>query len=203
MAAPGRPMVRRRRRELGSVRVGPRAMLRDMTTTALISIHCPDRVGLIAAITGRLFDLGCNLADTTFAVLGSGAEFTAVVEVPESVALGVIESELAELPELVAGRVRVAPFTLEPTHGPSGHVTHRITVSGGDRPGLVARLSEVFGEFGANIVRLNAEKIPGKAGFEYAVIVSVSIPADSARVCLATVANTAGGLGLSCDWEEL
>ena len=45
-----------------------------MTTTALISIICEDHPGLIADVTGRLFDLGVNLGDTTFAVLGGGAE---------------------------------------------------------------------------------------------------------------------------------
>ena len=41
-------------------------------STALISIICEDRPGLIAAVTGLLFDLEINLADTTFAVLGIG-----------------------------------------------------------------------------------------------------------------------------------
>ena len=65
-----------------------------MATTALISILCPDRIGLVAAIAGRLFDLGGNLADTTFAVLGGGAEFTAVCEFPEGVTPETIEAEV-------------------------------------------------------------------------------------------------------------
>jgi predicted amino acid-binding ACT domain protein len=88
-------------------------------------------------------------------------------------------------------------------NGPSGRVTHRITVSGGDRPGLIARLSEVFVEFKANIVRLNAERIVATDATQYAVIIAVSIPEENVRSCLATVANTAGGLGLNCEWEEL
>src|SRR5262245_7561107 len=47
-----------------------------MAKSALVSVICEDRTGLIAAITGRMFDLGINLGDTTFAVLGTGAEFT-------------------------------------------------------------------------------------------------------------------------------
>ncbi len=53
-----------------------------MDGTALISILCPDRAGLVAAIAGHLFDLGVNLRDTSFAVLGQGAEFTAVCVSP-------------------------------------------------------------------------------------------------------------------------
>lgn len=175
-----------------------------MSLVALISITCPDRVGLISAISGRLFELGANLGDTTFAVLGGAAEFTSVVELPEDMGLEAVEAELRALPELEAAEVSVTRFVLAPVHGPLGHVTHRITVSGGDRPGLVARLSEVFVHFGANIVRLNAERIAAPRGDnQYAVIFAVYLPENNARSCLATVANTAGSLSLTCHWEEI
>jgi len=41
----------------------------------LVSVFCPDRKGLISDIAGRLFELGGNLGDTTFAVLGEAAQF--------------------------------------------------------------------------------------------------------------------------------
>jgi glycine cleavage system transcriptional repressor len=175
-----------------------------MAIVALISITCPDRVGLVSDISGRLFELGANLGDTTFAVLGGGAEFTSVVELPEDMELDAAEAELRALPELGTADISVTRFALPPVHGPLGHVTHTITVTGGDRPGLVARLSEVFVQFGANIVRLNAERIdaPG-GGSQYAVIFAVFLPEGSTRSCLATVANTAGSLALTCHWEEV
>jgi glycine cleavage system transcriptional repressor len=175
-----------------------------MTIVALISITCPDRVGLVSAVTGRLFDLGANLGDTTFAVLGGGAEFTSVVELPQDMELEAADAELRALPELEAADISVTRFALAPVHGRLGHVTHRITVTGGDRPGLIARLSEVFVQFGANIVRLNAERIDApRGGSQYAVIFAVYLPEGSARACLATVANTAGSLALTCHWEEI
>jgi glycine cleavage system transcriptional repressor len=174
-----------------------------MTTNMFVSISCADRVGLIAAISGCLFDLGGNLGDTTFAVLGGAADFDSVVELPEGTEPHHVEGVLRSLPELADAKVSVKAFTLSPIHAESAQVTHRITVSGGDRPGLVARLSEVFVEFGANIVRLNAERIPSSAGTVYGVIIAVHIPAHAAASCLATVANTAGSLALTCHWEEM
>jgi glycine cleavage system transcriptional repressor len=174
-----------------------------MTTNVFVSISCADRVGLIAAISGCLFDLGGNLGDTTFAVLGGAADFDSVVELPEGADPRHVEKVLRSLPELADAKVSVKAFTLSPIHAESAQVTHRITVSGGDRPGLVARLSEVFVEFGANIVRLNAERIPSSAGTVYGVIIAVHIPAQAAASCLATVANTAGSLALTCHWEEM
>ena len=53
---------------------------------ALVSILAQDRVGLVSEVADHLFDAGVNLGDTTFAVLGSGAESTAVCELPNGLA---------------------------------------------------------------------------------------------------------------------
>jgi len=169
-----------------------------MPDTALISILCPDRVGLVAAITGRLYDLGTNLSDTTFAVLGGGAEFTAVCELSEDVSLDFLDRELKSLPELEGAEVSVIRFDLPSVHGQTGHITHRIELMGGDRPGLIARLCEVFIQFGANIVRLNSEKISDPGQQRYVIRIAVWIPEDRADSCLATITNTASQLHMTC-----
>jgi glycine cleavage system transcriptional repressor len=168
-------------------------------TTVLISIFCPDRTGLVAAITGRLFELGANLRDTSFAMLGGGAEFTSVCDLPADVPAAEVEGDLAAMPELAGARVSVRAYELDATHGPLGRVTHRVMVSGGDRPGLIARLSEVFGQFNANIVRMDAQQVPEHN--LYVTRFAVSIP-SRADACLTTVANTAEELDLSCHVEE-
>ena len=166
--------------------------------TVLISVFCPDRTGLIAAITGTLFDLGANLGDSSFAVLGAGAEFTSVCALPGDLPPEEIRQALAALPELAAATISVRSYDLDSSQGPSGHVTHRIVVSGGDRPGLVARLSEVFGEFNANIVRMDAQRLPEQGLYVTRFAVALTERADA---CLATVANTAGELHLTCHIE--
>lgn len=169
-----------------------------MTQTLVIRIDCPDRTGLIAAVTGRLFDIGADLGDTAFQAVAGHAEFSSVCQLPDSVEASVLQGELAALPELAGGQVSVEP----PREGSGGRITHRIVVSGGDRPGLIARLSEVFGQYDANIVRLDANRIPGPGGGRYVTRLAVCIPEARARACLATVVNTAGELLLSCHWEE-
>ena len=164
-----------------------------MAHLALISVFCPDRTGLVAAVTGRLFDLGINLGDTSFSVLGSGAELTAVCECPDTLSLEELEDGLKDMAELGPAEIKVSPFNLDPRPGPSSEVTHQIVVRGGDQPGLVARLCEVFIEFRANIVRLDA----GAENSDYVIRLAVFIPDHSAEACLATLKNTAEGLQLS------
>ena len=170
-----------------------------MANVALISIFCPDSTGLVAAITGKLFDLGANLADTSYVVLGQGGEFSAVCELPDTVELATVKSGLEELGELAEAEVTVKPFPFDPAHGLSGEVTHRITVTGGDQPGLIVRLCETFVQFRANIVSLNAGQTSGPAA--YTIRFAVRILPENTDACLATVANTAGNLQLHCHWE--
>ena len=178
-----------------------------MTLTALVSIIGPDRVGLISAISGRLFDLGASLGDTSFSVLGGGAEFTAICEFTSEMDLETLQSELGALPELDGAEINVSRFDLATVHPASETITHMITVSGGDSPGLLARLCELFEQFNANIVRMNSERVPASAaqknGNLYVITMAVAIPQESAATCIATIANTAGELGLDYDYTKV
>jgi glycine cleavage system transcriptional repressor len=173
-----------------------------MANIALVSVLCQDRPGLIAAVTGRLYDIGANLDDTTFAVLGGAAEFNAVCELPEGVSLASVERELGEITNLAGAKISVTPFGYEPVHAEQAHITHRIEITGIDSPGLIARLSEVFMQFGANIVRLNSERLPGARDARYMLRIAVYIPVEKANTCLATVSNTAAQLALTCRSER-
>ncbi len=173
------------------------------TNTALISIICQDSAGLIADVTGRLYDLGVNLGDTTFAVLGGGAEFTLVGKMPAGIGLADVEAELRALPLLKGAQLTVAPFTFRESHDQSAHITHRIELTGDDSPGLIARLSEAFRPMGANIVRLNSESVPSASGARFLLRMAVSVPESKAAVCMATVANTAGQMNLTCRWQQV
>jgi glycine cleavage system transcriptional repressor len=171
--------------------------------TALVSIICEDHAGLIAAVTGRLYDSGINLGDTTFAVLGGGAEFTLVAQLPERLTLADLERDLRSLPNLKDAQLSVTPFQYRASHDEHAQITHRIEIVGDDNPGLVARLSEAFGQFGANIVRLNSENVPGPSGARFLLRMAVWVPADKAAACMATVANTAGQMNLKCQWQQV
>jgi glycine cleavage system transcriptional repressor len=175
-----------------------------MAKTYRLTLTCNDRSGLVASITGLLFDLGGNLGDTTFAVYGTEAEFSTLVDMPDALAADDIREELAGLGLPSGARIDVAPFEGPAAPGPMGRVTHVITLSGGDQPGLIARLAEVFGQFGANVVHLEAgpDRGSGPQG-QYATRFSVALDEATAATCLATVANTAESLHLDCSWDKV
>lgn len=164
----------------------------------LVTIDCPDRTGLIASVTGHLFDIGADLGETAFAAVAGRAEFRTACEGADDIDASALQAELQALPALAGANVSVeAADDIS-----ADRATHRIVVAGGDRPGLIARLSEAFVQYDANILRLDAGRIPGPGGTRYVTRLAVAIPERSTQSCLATVANTAGELGLTCHWEE-
>ena len=176
----------------------------DQSQTIYISITAPDRPGLISAITARLFDLGANLADTSFAVLGTGCEFTAVCTIASEISIDDIAVDLGQLPELSEARLKVEPFDFEATQAANAQITHRIEITGGDRPGLVARLTEAFLDYDANVVRMNSVHVPGEEGRnKYVTRFAVYIPPARAATCLAAISNTAQQLDCTCTAIEI
>ena len=173
-----------------------------MPFNALVSVLGPDHVGLVSSISSRLFDLGANLGDTSFAVLGAGAEFTAICEFTAEMDIETLITELKALPTLKDSDIKVTLFDLKTTHPASETITHVISVSGGDSPGLMARLCEIFEQFNANIVRLNSERVAGGDQAQYIISTAVSIPKENASKCLATIGNLAGQLGLDYDYSK-
>lgn len=174
-----------------------------MSLTALVFIIGPDNVGVVSSISSRLFDLGANIGDTSFAVLSGGAEFTAICEFSTEMDLETLNTELKALPELKDSEIKVSEFDFSAQHPASETITHTINVSGGDSPGLMARLCEVFEQFDANIVRLNSERVGVGSEAQYVISTSVAIPADNVSTCLATIGNITGQLGLEYDYTEV
>jgi glycine cleavage system transcriptional repressor len=170
---------------------------------ALVSILGPDRVGLVSAIADHLFSAGVNLRDTTFATLGQGAEFTSLCELPDSLGLDELEQGLEAVEALAGSQIRVVSYAFDHKPGPMDLITHRIEVGGGDQLGLIARLAEIFAQYGANIVRLDAQKLPDSEGGRYVTRFAVWLPAAQAEKCLAAVTNTAGELRLVSRIETL
>jgi glycine cleavage system transcriptional repressor len=169
-----------------------------MPVDVRIAISCADRSGLLATITGRLFDLGADLGDTTFAVLETSAEFTSVVRLPDTISIEFTKSELSKLDEVDITNISVKPYKLRPTHSEKRHITHQLELQGADRPGLIARLAEVFAEFGANVVRMDSEHIVEEHKVIYIIRFEVWIPETRAKSCLSAAGNVANSLGLIC-----
>jgi glycine cleavage system transcriptional repressor len=170
-----------------------------MSQRAIVSISCVSQAGLLAAVSGRLFELGCNLADTTYALLAGSAEFTSVCELPHGMAEETLALELHRTPVLAGARIVVGPFDEAASEARSQRITHRFELSGPDQPGKIKRLSAAFADCGAEVVRLNSQKSVEGGVAVTTIRIAVSLPegADTGPVTEATEA-----LGLTSRIEQ-
>ena len=111
------------------------------------------------------------------------------------------ELPLSALPEVQDGEFKVSEFALKTAAGPTSRITHRVILSGGDRPGLIAKTIRILDEHGARVVRMNAEKLIGSTGDQYIARFAISVRHGRAPACLSGIVALAGELGMTFRYE--
>ncbi|MBL4789329.1 MAG: ACT domain-containing protein [Kordiimonadaceae bacterium] len=166
--------------------------------TFLISIVGRDTVGVVSMVTNFLFETGANLADTSFAVLGEGFEFSCVAEFGDDTSEAEVAEGLQSLSLVKDAAITVTPFSFELLRGATGVITHVVEITGGDRPGLLARISDVLVEYGANIVRMSSHRVAADGGYSYRTRFAVNVQNGRVEAVENALSNTAGSMRLNC-----
>jgi len=179
----------------------------DVTRVALTAVGA-DRPGIVAALTGALEELGCNLEDSTMSILGGQFAVLLVLAVPDG--LGADEVERALSP--VAGALDLV-VVVRPVRGGDGPVVdgrlgdgrsgdgelYALSVHGADRPGIVHRATDALGAAGANIVDLSTRLVGSDEEPVYVLTVTVAFaPGTDAEASAAEVCRSVEAFGVRC-----
>ena len=153
-----------------------------------------DRPGVIAALSGVLVELGCNLSDTQMAVLQGYASMMLVVDAPESVGVDKLQVALARGCEGLGHALWVQRISdLFPPARPG----HRwvVSVHGADRPGVVFEATRLLADAHINVVGLESRL----SGTVCSLSMQVDVPQGVDGNEVATKLDRLGEqLGLSC-----
>lgn len=122
-----------------------------MTTYAVTAVG-PDGPGEVAALAEALAGLGANLEDASMTRLRGHFAMTLVAAVPAG--QGDVEQALDPVAAATGLHISVWPVDDDPPP-PTGGRPWRVTLSGADRPGLVAGLARELATTGANITDLS------------------------------------------------
>ncbi|MBI2169086.1 MAG: ACT domain-containing protein [Actinobacteria bacterium] len=136
-----------------------------------------DRPGIIAAISGVLFDQGCNLEDCSMTILSGHFAMTLLATGPDEVTAGALEVALRGAVEPLGLTVAVRDVEERPEEEVEG-ATFMVAVYGADRPGIVHRISQTLAERGVNITDLNTRVIGDPGEPVYAMQLEVTVPAS-------------------------
>lgn len=147
-----------------------------MNETSLLAVTAigADRPGIVSAVSGALFELGCNLQDATSTILRGHFSITLIVKADRSVSVREVEEALGS----VAGDLELI-VTVRPVEEASGAVvdpSHMVSVYGADRPGIVFRVTDTLARMGANVTELASRLIGDDADPVYVLMLEVALP---------------------------
>lgn len=174
----------------------------DVNKTAVFVLG-PDRPGIIAAVSQVLFEQGCNLEDVNQTSLH--AQFVGIfiaapgARASEEQLLRALRERLDPLGLFVHLRP-IAPAEERPQPPSEPYV---ITTIGPDRPGLVAGITGLLAQYGANITNLKAVSRVDRERQEYVMFYEVDVPADAdRRTFRAALRERARELGLDVNFQH-
>ena len=106
-----------------------------------------DRPGIVAAVTGVLYEKGCNLEDTEMAVLRGHFSMMLVVSGPSGLTADTLETALTEAAPTSDLVVAVRALDDSVPSSPAGE-RWSVSVYGADHPGIVHGLTSLLAEAG-------------------------------------------------------
>lgn len=158
-----------------------------------------DRPGIVAAITGALHDLGCNLEDTSMSILRGHFAMVLIVSGGADIDGASVVAALSRPAGELGMTVSVGEVGDDTPSGPTGD-RWTVSVYGADQPGIVHRVTEVLARAGANIVDLTTRVIGEPSRPVYAMVIEVALPesVDAPRLT-ADLDALAAELGIDCN----
>ena len=162
-----------------------------------ISVVGPDRPGIVAGVSEALFRLGCNIADSSCAMLAG--EFAMILIVSHPRPLN--QTRILELLKPVCDTlsmtlsIRTLHSGEELRKAPEGEIC-QINVYGADQPGIVYRVTSALAAQQINILDLQTKLVGTDEQPVYVMLFEVALPdsvtADKAESMLAGLRDELG-----------
>jgi glycine cleavage system transcriptional repressor len=174
---------------------------RDVHRVALTAVGT-DRPGIVAALTGALEELGCNLEDSTMSILRGQFAVLLVLAVPFGLDAPRVEAALGPVADDLDLVVVVRPVHVAGHGPPSAEApgdVYAFSVHGADRPGIVHRATDALGRAGANIVDLATRLVGTAEEPVYVLTVTVAFaPGSDPEAAVAEVCRSVEAFGVQC-----
>jgi len=159
-----------------------------------------DRPGIVAAVSGALVDLGCNLEDSTMTILQGYFAILLVVSAGSGVDVAGLETALAPVADRLDLQLSVRALGDAPAGAEADRtVPWTVSVHGADRTGIVHGVASALERVGGNVVDLATHLVGSGDEPVYVMTLRVSLPSDPDPAGAAEqVRAAAEALGVHC-----
>ena len=158
-----------------------------------------DRPGIVAALTGALFDAGGNLEDVSSSILRGHFAIMLVVDAP--VPADELERDLTG----AAGPLGVSVTVRDIEAGAPrrAKATHTLVAYASDRPGIVSGLARLLADRRVNVTDLSC-RLTGEESPVYVLVAELAVPGGADPDELgAAVASRATELGIDVTFRPI
>ncbi|MDD2733762.1 MAG: amino acid-binding protein [Desulfuromonadaceae bacterium] len=142
-----------------------------------VSVVGKDRPGIVAAISGGLFNLGCNIADSSCTMLAGEFAMILIVSLKRPFSKTRLVEELKPVCDDLGMTLGVR--TLHPDEIARQETDSEIcmiSVYGADQPGIVYRVTKELAARAINITDLNTKLIGTEEEPVYVLMLEVALP---------------------------
>jgi glycine cleavage system transcriptional repressor len=172
-----------------------------MTHFAVTAVGA-DRPGIVAAVTEAFVEQGCNLEDSSMTILRGQFAMMLVVDAPDGVGAGELESALAGPAAALDLVVTVRPAANPGAgreEGVDEPVSWTVSVYGADHPGIVHGVASLLAARSVNIVDLSTRVVGSPDRPAYTMVLEVTLPPGAdPRELERELGTKAGELGVTC-----
>ena len=150
-----------------------------MKKTVVLTGVGRDRVGIVAELAQVLFELGCNLLDSSMTLMRGEFALILMVELSDGGTLPDLERDLHALEEQLGMRIHVRELADDELDDVENSAQNHFIVSvyGADKPGIVARVTRELAARNLNITDVQT-KSTGVASKVFLMILEVSSSAS-------------------------
>jgi glycine cleavage system transcriptional repressor len=142
-----------------------------------ITVVGKDRPGIVAAITGGLFALGCNIADSSCTMLAGEFAMILIVSLKKPFSKSRLIEELKPVCDRIGMTLGIRTLQIDEVtrEEPDGEIC-MISVYGADQPGIVYRVTRELAARNINITDLNTKLIGTVDEPVYVMMLEVALP---------------------------
>lgn len=143
-----------------------------------VSVMGKDRPGIVAEVSRILYELGCNIEDSTCTILSGQFAMILVVFHEKPMTTAEMNPSFDDVRKKMGLQVTIHPLKAdEVVHDKSftGR-PHIISVYGADRPGIVYSVARELARRKVNITDLNTQVVGSKERPVYVMVLEVDLP---------------------------
>lgn len=135
-----------------------------------------DRPGIVAGVTGVLYEAGCNLLDATSTILRGHFSMMLIVSMPADLTADDLERKLVAVADQL--ELSITARSVADAEPDVPEPTHIVSVYGADRPGIVFKVARQLADSGVNITALSSRVIGSEEHPVYALMLEVATTTD-------------------------